>query len=134
MVGLTADFLSGHVLFWEYTSVAASIIPPRGSRGVAPFAVLPLRINLVSAPSLPVAQLRQIDELCDRFEQAWQAGVRPAIEDYLSNATDVNGDDFFSALLSVELELRRAEQPLPDRTEYLRRFPDRQLAVMDAFG
>jgi serine/threonine-protein kinase len=88
----------------------------------------------VSATSPPVAQLRQIDELCDRFEQAWQAGERPAMEDYLANANEADAEELFRALLGVELELRRAEQPLPDRTEYIRRFPDRRRVVIDAFG
>ncbi len=30
------------------------------------------------------AQLAAIDGICDRYEEAWRAGRRPAIEDYLA--------------------------------------------------
>lgn len=82
----------------------------------------------------PVSQLRQIDELCDRFETAWQSGQRPQIEAFLPQASDAERNDLFAALLGVELELRRGEQPIPERGEYLRRFPDRHQAIVTAFG
>jgi hypothetical protein len=36
-------------------------------------------------PSLPLAQARQVDAVCNQFEMAWKAGQRPRIEDYLGD-------------------------------------------------
>jgi hypothetical protein len=33
---------------------------------------------------LPAELLRHAEQLCHQFEAAWQAGQRPAIEDYLA--------------------------------------------------
>jgi hypothetical protein len=33
--------------------------------------------------SLSPSMINRMDEVCDRFEAAWQAGLRPRIEDYL---------------------------------------------------
>lgn len=82
----------------------------------------------------PIASMRQIDQICDRFEQAWLAGEQPRIETYLREISEPQRVNLFLQLLSVELELRRGEQPLPDRSEYLRRFPGQSQAVIDAFG
>jgi hypothetical protein len=38
--------------------------------------------------SLPLSQARRINELCDRFELAWQAGQGPRIEDYISDTPE----------------------------------------------
>ena len=34
----------------------------------------------------PLAQAQLVDEVCLRFEAAWQSGGRPRIEDYLAEA------------------------------------------------
>jgi hypothetical protein len=37
--------------------------------------------------SLPLTVLREIDRVCDSFEAAWHAGLKPRIEDYLNVTT-----------------------------------------------
>jgi hypothetical protein len=37
--------------------------------------------------SLPFTVLREIDRVCDSFEAAWHAGLKPRIEDYLNVTT-----------------------------------------------
>jgi serine/threonine-protein kinase len=82
-----------------------------------------------------VPQMLRIDELCDRFEQEWLAGNRPALENFLLAAvSDQERADLFRSLLDVELELRRGDQTMPQRGEYIRRFPEFHQEVIDAMG
>ena len=37
--------------------------------------------------SLSLSDLQEIDRLCDSFEAAWHAGLRPRIEEYLNATT-----------------------------------------------
>ena len=37
--------------------------------------------------SLPLSDLQEIDRLCDSFEAAWHAGLKPRIEEYLNATT-----------------------------------------------
>jgi eukaryotic-like serine/threonine-protein kinase len=78
--------------------------------------------------------MRRIDEICDRFEQVWLAGRRPALEAFLKSADGDERPDLFRALLDVELELRRGDQQIPNRNEYVRRFPEFHQEVIDAMG
>src|SRR5690242_15790620 len=34
----------------------------------------------------PLAEARQVDLLCDEFEQQWRQGARPSIDDFLARA------------------------------------------------
>src|SRR4051794_4355322 len=72
--------------------------------------------------SLPLSVLQQIDEVCDSFEAAWQAGVRPRIEDFLDASTVQERTELFRELLAREIELRRKAGESPDLAEYLGRF------------
>jgi serine/threonine-protein kinase len=55
----------------------------------------------------------QIDELCDRFEDAWQAGHPPALEEVLASAPGGPQPAVFRELLLLEREYRdRAGWPL----------------------
>ena len=64
-----------------------------------------------------------MDALVERFEQAWQAGGRPALEDYLPEG----GPDRVAVLVElahVDLE-RRLQTGESARTEdYLRGYPE----------
>jgi serine/threonine-protein kinase len=81
-----------------------------------------------------VPWLRRIDELCDQFEQDWLAGRRPTIETYINRAANPDRSELFCGLLAVELELRRGEQQLPHRGEYLRRLPEFHQEILNAFA
>ena len=65
-----------------------------------------------------------MDERCDRFEKAWQAGERPCIEDFLADTPEPERSLLLRELLGLELAYRRdqGEALLPE--EYHQRFPD----------
>ena len=72
--------------------------------------------------SLPLSVLQQIDQVCDSFEAAWNAGVRPRIEDYLDASTIQERTELFRELLAREIELRKKAGESPDLAEYLGAF------------
>jgi serine/threonine-protein kinase len=76
--------------------------------------------------------LGRIDEDCDRFEDAWQAGEQPRLEDFLEGAEGPERQARLRRLLVVELVYRRGEAPSKD--EYRQRFPDGLEAIDDAFA
>jgi hypothetical protein len=65
---------------------------------------------------LPPALARQVDELCDRFEAACQAGQRPRIDDYLAALPEPGRAVLRRELLALERAyLRRHEQAACDQ-------------------
>ena len=73
---------------------------------------------------LPLDAARRIDAVCQRFEQALQAGQSMTIESCLAESArdGLESATLLRELLSLELEyrVRRGERPTPD--EYLPRF------------
>jgi serine/threonine protein kinase len=63
-----------------------------------------------------------VDQACDRFEAAWNAGSRPALEDYLAGVPEADTGAFLRALLALEIALRRREDDEPSPAEYEQRF------------
>jgi serine/threonine protein kinase len=84
--------------------------------------------------SLSLSVANRIDEACDRFEAAWKAGRRPAIEDALAAAPETERPALLRALLALEVELRcnNGDKPAPDN--YERRFPDRRELIRAVFA
>jgi hypothetical protein len=72
-------------------------------------------------PPLSVAE--RIDAACDRFESEWKAGHRPRIEDYLAGSPGPDRALLLSALLAVEVELRRRAGLPTDADSFRVRFP-----------
>ncbi|MDA1050684.1 MAG: serine/threonine-protein kinase [Planctomycetota bacterium] len=74
-------------------------------------------------PSQPVSADRQpeIHEVCHRFEQAWQAGESPQIEDFLSN--DSPSDELLAKLIELDLQHRLANDSEASIKRYFDRFP-----------
>jgi serine/threonine-protein kinase len=72
---------------------------------------------------------RRIDRVCDAFEAAWQAGVRPGIEQYLGDTPEPDRSELFRELLALEVEYRSRHGERPARDDYLPRFPDRAAAI-----
>jgi hypothetical protein len=74
--------------------------------------------------SLPLALVRRIDEACNRFELAWEAGGRPRIEDALHDWPPAERAVLLQELIALEMAYRRraGEQPQPE--EYRARFPE----------
>jgi hypothetical protein len=72
--------------------------------------------------SLPLSQAQRINAICDRFEQAWQGGLRPRLEDYLAEAPEPERAALLRELLPLEADYRRrGEKPRPE--DYRARFP-----------
>jgi serine/threonine-protein kinase len=63
------------------------------------------------------------DRLCDQFEDAWRAGQRPRIEDYVCDQVEPDRSKLFVDLLDLELELRREGGEKPTIEEYEVIFP-----------
>jgi hypothetical protein len=64
-----------------------------------------------------------IDRICDRFEDAWQAGHRPDISEF----ADGRGPDrlaLLRELLRLDVEYRRRAGEQPTEAEYANRFPE----------
>lgn len=66
----------------------------------------------------------RVDELCDRFEEAWLRSERPRIDTFLEQADACDRGALFYELLLVELDYRRNRNEWPSRDEYLQLFPN----------
>src|SRR5262245_52319058 len=76
----------------------------RGQLWIKPRSPMGVRRTPRGAQSVPVSQLQKIDQLCDHFEQGWQNGLEPRIEDYLKGAAH-GQQELLHALVALELEL-----------------------------
>jgi hypothetical protein len=87
-------------------------------------------LNLEDTPLSPQL-LRTIDPVCDAFEQAWQQGARPTIEDHLGSVAEVVRPVLLAELIRTELEwrCRRGEQLAA--ADYEARFPALAGALAD---
>lgn len=89
---------------------------------------------LTSEVVLPLAVLRSIDQVCDRFEAGWQSGQRPRIEECLLFAQGPARSELLCELLRVELDYRARCGERPQAGEYLQRFPQFTAAVSSVFA
>jgi serine/threonine-protein kinase len=73
--------------------------------------------------SLPLSGALRVDEACQRFEAAWQAGGRPVIDDFLGKTAGPEREGLLRELIRLEVYYRllHGEAPLPQ--EYQDRFP-----------
>jgi WD40 repeat protein len=72
--------------------------------------------------SLPANVLKRIDEVCTRFEAAWEEDPPPRIEDFLGEAAGEEREALLRALLRAELGLRHEGGDTPAAEDYLPRF------------
>jgi hypothetical protein len=77
----------------------------------------------LSNESLPLAVEERIDALCGRFEDAWQAGQRPRLEDCLGQTEGLERQALLSELLRLERYYRVRAGETPSADEYRSRFP-----------
>jgi hypothetical protein len=77
---------------------------------------------------------KAVDAVCDEFEDAWAAGKRPAIEDYLAGKSAADVPAYLRELVIVELALRRPGDPDSASEKYLVRFPEYQGVITDVFA
>ena len=73
---------------------------------------------------LPVAAKERIDGICVLFEDAWKAGQRPNVEQYLGEVSESERSLLLRELLLLESYYRRAQGEALNAEEYHGRFPD----------
>jgi WD40 repeat protein/tetratricopeptide (TPR) repeat protein len=72
---------------------------------------------------LPLDQKRQVDQICDRFEAAWNTGEQPAIEAYLAGVTGPLPSVLLRELICLDAYYRRLRGEVPRPVDYAARFP-----------
>src|SRR6516162_11365054 len=72
---------------------------------------------------LPAPLLLHAEGVCRRFEAAWKAGGRPAIEDHLRGLPEPERHALLHELIEVEIEYRQRAGDVPRAEEYRGRFP-----------
>ena len=83
--------------------------------------------------SLPGGVFREIDPICDAFEQLWRNGQPPQISRFLPESEPQLREILIRELLLIDLEYRTQLGEDPTVFEYLRTFPTEQRPVLDAF-
>ena len=75
---------------------------------------------------LPLEVAQRIDQLCDAFEAAWQAGESPRIETYLSECPESARDAALRQLIEADEAVELIENwPLPEtKREHVPGRPD----------
>src|SRR5262245_18760911 len=83
--------------------------------------------------SLPVSVGRRLDQVCNRFEDAWRAGQRPSVAAFLAEAAGPAGPALLRELLRLDFEYRgrAGERPAPE--DYLGQFPEQAELILAAF-
>jgi serine/threonine-protein kinase len=85
------------------------------------------------ATPLPVQQ--RVDAVCRCFEDAWLAGTRPRVEEFLNELPADERPVLLRELLGVEVAYRRQQGETPGVEEYRARFPELFDTVLEAvFG
>jgi formylglycine-generating enzyme required for sulfatase activity/WD40 repeat protein len=81
--------------------------------------------------AVPLSVELRVDQVCVRFEAAWQAGQRPRIEEYLAGVEASERPVFLRELLLLDLDYRGKAGARPSAAEYHALFPE-DAAVIDA--
>src|SRR5262249_14880611 len=81
--------------------------------------------------SLALSVDERIDEVCTRFEAAWQAGQGPRIEAFLGGVDGAECEALLRQLLRIELEYRCQGGSVPAVEEYLGRFPGYEALIRE---
>lgn len=55
---------------------------------------------------VPVAFARQVNDICNRFDAAWQAGLQPRVEDFASESPAA-GPALLRELILLDIHYRR---------------------------
>lgn len=80
-----------------------------------------------------IEQARQIDRVCEAFEQAWIAGPPPRIADYLPAAHEPPLPGLMPELLKIDVQQRLRGGEQPALLGYLTQFPDCESVVVLAY-
>ena len=84
--------------------------------------------------AVPLPSALKIDALCKEFENAWQAGRKPRIEEFLVRVEDGLRHFALHELIAQEVDLRQRQGEHVDASDYHRRFADAEGAVKVAFA
>ena len=76
-----------------------------------------------NSPLNPLSKARRIDNICDRFEAAWNAGTRPVIDEFLRDTPPEEQPAVLRELVILDLHYRRHAGETPQPEDYLARFP-----------
>jgi serine/threonine protein kinase len=82
---------------------------------------------------LPQMSSARIDEVCERFVSAWQAGHRPRIEDALETGPASLSRELLRNLLVLEMICRRRDGETLAPAEYRARFPEHAQLIDSLF-
>src|SRR6516165_3638848 len=80
--------------------------------------------------SLSPSLLQRVDEICDRFEDAWKADQRPRIEAYLGDTPEPERCVLLRELITLDITYRRQAGEQPQAEDYRDRFPFLELAQL----
>jgi tetratricopeptide (TPR) repeat protein len=91
--------------------------------------------TLPGLSGLPRSEALRAEQVCSRFEAAWQNGsARPSLEGFLQGWEDPSGAALLCELLWLELAYRRRQGERPAPAEYLPRFPGKEALVHGVFA
>src|SRR5437870_5099149 len=86
-----------------------------------------------ASAALPLPLARQVEAAYQRFESAWRAGQRPAIEDHLGGLPGPARTVLLPELLELELSWRRRAGETVRPQEYRQRFPEHVALIGSLF-
>lgn len=90
-------------------------------------------LTVINTETLPLSHARRVNEVCDRFEADWKAGLKPRIEDFLPNYEGAERLALIRELLILEVELRRRQGDHFSLEEYQGRFQGENVeAIVDS--
>ena len=84
--------------------------------------------------SLPLADRKRIDAICDRFEAAWRTGESPDLAACLAEFSGPARAHLFRDLLALDVEYRASLGDRPTAADYRARFPEHEAIVDAAFA
>src|SRR5688500_18425559 len=84
--------------------------------------------------ALPLPLARQVEAAYQRFEAAWRAGQRPAIEDHLGSLPGPARTLLLPEMLEMELSCRRRAGETVHPEEYRQRFPEHAALIGSILG
>jgi serine/threonine-protein kinase len=73
--------------------------------------------------TLPPDVALRLDQVCDRFKAAWDAGTPPRLEDYLGDVPEPERPALLRELIPLDVHLRKKQGEKPTAQEYQARFP-----------
>ncbi len=115
-------FLLGHIVGEEATALAGHLAECAKCQAVAEGSLPPdLLLSALAEkpePSEEADGLARIDELCEHFEDAWQAGQRPRIADYLGETEELERDRLLRELIGLDIDYRRQLGEKPTARDY----------------